>query len=93
MNWLAEVGNMLVGEPAASNKDEQGNSIQVFASAGASSRCAASRIVQSNEIELSGLARVSGYPSHALRWQQQQCLTACNATYEHLHLLLLKLYS
>ncbi|WIA39040.1 hypothetical protein OEZ86_005186 [Tetradesmus obliquus] len=37
MNWLAEVGNLLVGEPAAPSKEEQGNSIQVFASAGASS--------------------------------------------------------
>jgi hypothetical protein len=71
MNWLAEVGNLLVGEPAASNKEEQGNSIQVFASAGASSRCALPPYQSGLYVDVPELARLAGYSGHALRWQQQ----------------------
>eukprot|EP00882_Tetradesmus_deserticola_P007827 GHRQ01008239.1.p1 GENE.GHRQ01008239.1~~GHRQ01008239.1.p1 ORF type:complete len:474 (+),score=250.32 GHRQ01008239.1:231-1652(+) len=61
MNWLAEVGNLLVGEPAVPSKEEQGNSIQVFATSSSSEKCSeegtegAAALVNSAEDDLASL--------------------------------------
>eukprot|EP00882_Tetradesmus_deserticola_P025551 GHRQ01028074.1.p1 GENE.GHRQ01028074.1~~GHRQ01028074.1.p1 ORF type:complete len:223 (+),score=112.27 GHRQ01028074.1:227-895(+) len=61
MNWLAEVGNLLAGEPAVPSKEEQGNSIQVFASSSSSEKCSeegtegAAALVNSAEDDLASL--------------------------------------